>query len=165
MDIFLEKIVARRKGMQDRLFNIGIVAVCIIGSFFAINYVGGFGPIVAAVMIYGAFYLTKSRNVEFEYAVTNGDLDIDRIVAQRSRKRIFSSHCKEFEIVAKVRSDHYNRDVQNIAKKIEAISSMDSPDIYFATLNYKGERTVIFFEPDKRMLDNFRIFIPRKIFE
>jgi hypothetical protein len=40
---------------------------------------------------------------------------------------------------------------------------MNSDKAYFATLNYKGDRTAVFFEPDEKMLSNFRTFIPRKI--
>jgi hypothetical protein len=163
----MEKIVVKRKTFKDNL----IVAGIILGTFIAIVAVLnvpiiaklGMGLFLAAGFIYLAYRLITARNVEFEYVVTNGELDIDKIVSKRKRKRVFSASCKEFDILAKVKSSNFNHNVQEIKKRIDASSSLDSPDAYFATLNYKGEKTVIIFEPDERMLNNFKIFIPRKM--
>ena len=35
------------------------------------------------------YKMYKSKNIEFEYAVTNGDLDIDKIISQRKIREIF----------------------------------------------------------------------------
>lgn len=165
MDIFIEKIVAKRKDGKDALLNIGIVLGALILMIVAMNVpvINQMALLVAVGIGYFAFRLITSRNVEFEYVVTNGDLDIDKIVAQRKRKRIFSSSCKNFDIVAKVKSSHYTPQIQSIKNKIEAVSTMAADDVYFITLNYKGEGTVIYFQPDERMLNNFKTFIPRKL--
>jgi hypothetical protein len=168
MDVFLEKIVARRKGMADVFIIWGIVvgAIILIILGLSLEMLGGLGlgPIIAAGIIYLAYRLITSRNIEYEYIVTNGDLDIDKIISKRKRKRVFSASCKDFEILARIQSQHFNQEVKSITKKIDASSSINSPNAFFAVLNYKGERTVVIFEPDSRMLDNFKLFIPRKIF-
>ncbi len=168
MDTFMEKLVTKRKTTVDSLITVGIIfgtiiLVMVSLSIPVINQLG-IGIFIAAGLIYLAYRFITSRNVEFEYIVTNGDLDIDRIVSRRKRKRIFSASCKEFEIVSKVKSNSFSQSVQSIKNRIDASSSIDSPDAYFATLNYKGEKTLIIFEPDERMLNNFKLFIPRKVF-
>lgn len=167
MDTFIEKIVAKRKDFRDTLIIIGIVLVAffLIPIVFNIPVVNNFGLLIATGIVYLAYRLIQARNIEYEYLVTNGDLDIDMIIAQRKRKRIFSANCKEFDIVAKVNSHHFNSSVQNIKNRIVAASDINSSDAYFTTLNYKGERTLVVFEPDERMLNNFRLFIPRKVIE
>lgn len=167
MDIFIEKIVQRQKTMQDYLIITGVIILCLFVIVFiipSIPFINTMPIFFDAGAIYGAYVLIKSRNLEFEYAVTNGELDIDKIIARSRRKRIFSASCKEFEILAKLKSSHYTQHIQNVSNKIKAVSSMDSPDVYFALLNYNGEKTVVFFEPDERMLNSFKMFIPRKIF-
>ncbi len=167
MDVFIEKIVKKKKSTEDSLITAGIIAGGFILAVIIIPLiplVNSFGIFFDAAIIYFAYYFITSLNVEYEYAVTNGDLDIDKIVSKRKRKRLFSANCKDFEILARVKSSHYTRDIQSIPKKIAAVSSIDSPDAFFATLNYKGEKTVIVFEPDARMLDIFKTYIPRKIF-
>jgi len=166
MDVFIEKIVGRKKRIEDHLFIAGLVTIGIIAFFavFAIPILSGFAPILAAGIIFCVYYFAKSRNIEFEYAVTNGDLDIDKIISQRKRKRVFSANCKDFDVVAKVGSQQYTHEVRNMKNRLEAVSSMDAPGVYFITLTYKGEKMVVFFEPDERMLNSFKTFIPRKVF-
>lgn len=167
MDVFLEKIVARRKDAKDFLLVIAIIvaALVVISVSLSFPVTKGFAPIIIVGIIYVVYRLITSRNIEFEYAVTNGDLDIDKIISQRKRKRIFSASCKDFDVVAKPGSVHFTKDVKAISKRIEAVSSMDAPGVYFITLHHKGERTVLFFQPDERMLNSFKIFIPKKVFE
>ena len=85
------------------------------------------------------------------------------IIAHKEKKKNFSTNCKDFDIVAKLKGGYNDRRVSNVSKKIEAVSSIDSDDVYFATLMYKGEKTAVLFEPDDRMLKSFKIFIPRKV--
>jgi hypothetical protein len=120
-------------------------------------------------LIFGIGYLAynfiKGRSIEYEYTVTNGDLDIDMIIAKKKRKRIFSANCKDFEVLAKLTSGQYDQNIKSIKKRIEAISSMDSTDIYFATLVRDGEKTLVFFEPHAKMIESFKKYIPRKVFD
>ena len=166
MDIFIEKIVARKKTMLDTAFAAlmmlaGFVVVLVV---FNVPQLSSYGLLLTAGIVYVTFRFITSRNIEYEYSVTNGDLDIDTIISQRKRKRIFSASCKDFDIVARRKSDKYSGDVMKIAKRIEAISSLDSEDVFFAVLNYKGEKTIVFFKPDERILNSFTTFIPRKVF-
>ena len=168
MDTFMEKLVTRKKTYIEHLITAGIL----IGSLLLITVVLsiqilvqlGLSLIFAVGIGYLAYVLITSRNIEYEYIVTNGDLDIDMIISKRKRKRLFSASCKEFDIVSPVKSSHFNQSVQNIKNRIDASSSADSPDAYFITLNYNGERTLVIFEPTEKMLTNFRIYIPRKVF-
>jgi len=168
MDIFLEKIVTKKKTFTDSLIAVGTIfgTIILVMLSFTIQILVqlGLSVFLSAGFIYLAYRLITSRNVEYEYIVTNGDLDIDKIISKRKRKRIFSANCKEFDIVSKVKSNSFSQSVQSIRNRIDASSSIDSPDAYFITLNYKGERTLVIFEPDEKMLDNFKKYIPRKVF-
>jgi len=167
MDIFIEKIVARKRTSIDLLINVGLVIVAIVVMFFVptIPAISSYGIFIAAGLFYGVYYLSSSKNVEYEYAITNGDLDIDTIIARRKRKRIFSGNGKEFEILAKKNSSYFTPQIANITNKVIAVSSLDSPNVYFIVANYKGARTLVFFEPDQRMLTAFKTYNPRKVFE
>ncbi len=165
MDTFIEKIVVRKKTYKDHMISAAMIFAGII-LFFGLQMIqilAQFFLLIAAAIVYFLYQFITSRNVEFEYIVTNGELDIDMIIAQRKRKRIFSSSCKEFEILAKLKGGLQDRRVEGVKKKIFAISSIESEDVYFALLNYKGEQTAVFFEPNEKMLKSFKLFIPRKI--
>lgn len=164
MDIFIERIVQKRKDMKDYLIIVGIALAALILMLLVLNYIPGMTFIFIIVIGYVGYLLITSRNIEYEYAVTNGDLDIDKIIAQRKRKRIFSANCKEFEIVAKLKSSHYSNHYKSYKNQLNCASSLDNENVYFAVLNYNKEQTVLYFEPSERMLNNFKTFIPRKVF-
>ena len=167
MDAFIEKIVSKKKKLTDYLIAFIIVFGCFIAAIAILTLFGqmlqSLSIFVAVGVVFLAYKLVQRTNIEFEYIVTNGILDIDTIIAQRKRQRIFSADCKDFEVIAKVKSSNYGQHVQSITKKIHAESSEDSDDVYFIILPYKGERTVVYFEPDVRMLDSFRRFIASKM--
>ena len=167
MDAFIEKIVHKKKTPKDRAFSFGIILAAFLVSFVLLfllaEYIAQFAFLLSVGVIYLGFRLQSRTNLEFEYLVTNGSLDIDKIISQRKRVRIFSSDCREFEAVGRVKSKNYGPHVTNGAEQIFAGTGMDSESLFFVTLPYKGKKTVLFFEPDQRMLDNFRRFIPSKI--
>lgn len=167
MDIFIEKLVKKQKNSQDTLFIIGVVLATLIVLFVIIPLI----PVVSNfwfffVILFGflAYYLIRSRNIEFEYSLTNSDLDVDKIIDQKRRKHLLSVDCKSFEIMAKVNSNKFTGNIKSIKNRIEAVSSMSSPDVYFAVFENGGTKTLLFFEPNEKMLEAISKYIPRKLF-
>lgn len=167
MDIFLEKIVRRKRTVQDSIFIAGIILVSLLLIMIAgsIKFLSSLLLIIIAGIGYFAYVFIRGRNIEYEYIVTNGDLDIDMIIAQRKRKRIFTGSCKDFEVVAKMTSGQYDHNRQNIKKRIQAVTAMDSQDVYFISTVKDGEKVIVFFEPHVKMIESFKKYIPRKVFD
>lgn len=171
MDVFMEKIVERKQTPKDVLIKLGIIIAVPIVYILLMNipvlnqFLSGLWLFVLVALIYAAYQLIRSRSIEYEYIVTNGDLDIDKIVARRNRKRIFSVSSKDLEILARFRGTHYERSMDEIKNRIEAVSTMDADDIYFLVTNYKGERTIVFFQPTEKMIDSLRRFNPRNVYK
>ena len=168
MDSFIEKIVTKKRDAMDRLQIAGAVILGIVLLFATMfirlpQAVSQFSLFIWAAVFYLIFRFMRSKNIEFEYSVTNGDMDIDKIIAQKKRKRIFSGHSKNYEIVAKMHSDKYNQSYANIPNKVIAVSSLKEEDVYFFVTQYKGQRTIVYFQPSEKMLKSFRTFIPSKI--
>jgi len=165
MDAFVEKLVVRQKDFKDKLITFGtIVAVLVlIPILLSIPFLSNVVIIIIAGLVYIAYHIITSKNIEFEYIVVNDNIDIDKIISKKKRSRIFSASCKDFEILAKLNGSHYDDNYRNIGNRIEAVSSMNSNEVYFAVLNNKGEKTIVFFEPDDRMLNVFKAYIPRKV--
>jgi len=163
----MEKIVKRKKNISDTAITAGIIVLAIILIIVLGNIplLSAFAPIYIVGIGYLAYMFIRNRNIEYEYIVTNGDLDIDMIIAQRKRKRIFSGSCKDFEIVAKLAGEQYDHNVQSIKKRITAVSSLDSKDVYFISLVKDAQKTLVFFEPHAKMIESFKKYIPRKVFD
>ncbi len=167
MDIFVEKIVARKKGLKENILSVVLIVISVIIAFMAAITIGPRGIVVLLVagLIFGNWYIISALNVEYEYSITNGEIDIDKIINKRKRKKMFTAECKDIEVMAKITSKKYNESIATVPKKIIAVSSMESPDVYFAMLNIKGKRALIYFEPNEKMMKTLKGIIPGKIFK
>ena len=105
--------------------------------------------LVACGIIYGAFKLTTLLSIEDEYIVTNGSLDVDKIIARSSRKRELSCELSGVERVEK-----YNpaaHPVGNFKKTVMACDAND-PNAYFLVVSEEGKGSrLLVFAPDERV--------------
>jgi hypothetical protein len=170
MDAFMEKIVSRRKSPVERLKTTGIVFAALILMAVAVGVLPNLWSALSSISIFlvagigfGAWWLITSANVEYEYIVTNMDLDIDRITAQRKRKRMLSVKSKDFEVCAKRNGPNYAEFAKGSFKLHDYSADPKSPDCWFAVAQYKGERVMILFDPDDRMVQTFRRFNPSRV--
>ena len=166
MDGFVEKLVKKKKTPKDFTVLAGIVVLTLAIASAAFLILYGFLGFLAVLPSYGIVYLgmklVAQTNLEFEYLMTNDSLDIDKIIARNKRERIFSGSCKEFEAIAKVKGPYYGYHVTDGAREIFAGTSMDAEELYFISLFYQDRKTVVYFEPNIRMLESFNRYIPQK---
>ncbi|MDR1668901.1 MAG: DUF6106 family protein [Oscillospiraceae bacterium] len=114
---------------------------------------------------WGLIILFRRLNLEYEYIVTNGEMDVDKIMGRNLRKRLLTVDCRTFDILAPYKEEYRNEySSQTIANRIDVSSHPEAPGRWFAIFNAKdGLRTLLVFEPSERMLDAFKIFIRGKI--
>ena len=173
MDVFVEHMIAKKNVTADHLKMAGLTfaALLLIVVIFCFGgYLKGFSFIcllVIAGIIYGWWYLLTSFKVEYEYILTNGEMDIDKIIAQRKRKRLITINFRNIEILAPVNGEHKNEfENQGLKTKIDASSYPGSPNAYFVIAsNEKLGLTRVIFEPDDRIISGAKTFSPRKVFE
>lgn len=162
VDVFIEKILKKKKTAYDYIATAGLIilglAVVFVGA--QIQYVQDFIFILAAGVVYGLYMFIKYNNVEFEYAVLNGDLEIDKILGMSRRKHLFSVASNEFEIFAPLESPAHAGKALSIPNKLYAVTSMNDEGIYFFVANYENKKTIVYFQPDDRMLNNFALYNP-----
>lgn len=94
MDHYNEQLVKKQTEILDIVKRVLIIAGTMLITFLCIfaALVFGFMPLI--VLVFGVFYLSwymmTGTSVEYEYIVTNNDMDIDKIVGQRKRKRLIT---------------------------------------------------------------------------
>ncbi|MDR2933187.1 MAG: hypothetical protein LBV27_08790 [Oscillospiraceae bacterium] len=167
-DVFIEYMVKKQNPPALILLRIGIVlaAVFLFFVFFIIATILGpfsFIAVLAAfASIYGAYMLITSMNIEFEYSLTNGELDIDKIIAQRKRKRLISIKCKEVEDFGKYNAaEHEGKAYQT---KLFACANPNNEDLWYFTLHHKEKGLMlIVFNASERMLNGIKPFLPRPV--
>lgn len=169
MDTFFEQIVAKRKSfgeifLQTGIWVFGIFIGLWVLLFTYLNYHFIFMAValVVVLMWVGMFFLSRSMNIEYEYSVTNGYFDLDKITAKSKRRRLAALECKNVERFGKYNAAAH----QNIQydKKIIAVSGKASDEQYFITVRLPDQgHTLIVFTPNERVLGAVRQFLPRQV--
>ena len=94
MDHYNEQLVKKETEASDIAKKILIIAGTLLITGLCVYSVFVFGFLPLIVLVFGVFYLSwylmTSTSVEYEYIVTNNDMDIDKIVGQRKRKRLIT---------------------------------------------------------------------------
>jgi hypothetical protein len=171
MEVFIEHLVKKQSTAKDALLRVLIVVAAVILAIVGFLVIAGIQVIsflslfVAVGVIYGAWILLKQFNVEYEYILTNADLDVDKIVSQSRRKRLTTVNLKNIEIMAPIK-ESYRREYesQSIAKKIDAATGGTGNE-YFIKYPGKEGMTLLRFNPDDRIIKGARQAAPRKVFE
>ncbi len=170
MDIYYEYMVKHKRNSKDILKMAGLIAagvaitvlVCI---FYRYTFGMGF-LLVAAAWVFDVILL-RTFSIEYEYIMTNNQLDIDKVMSRSGRKSVISFDFKDIEICAPVDSVNAQSEYANtngIVKTIDALGDPADGGIYFVDfVNDKGKQRIL-FQPKPEMIDDARRYNPRKIF-
>jgi hypothetical protein len=101
-------------------------------------------------------------NIEYEYSLTNGEMVIDTIIAQRKRKRLLSLKVREVEDFGR-----YNAPEQEGKTYQTKIFACDHPlgeELwYFVTQHREKGKTLVVFNASEKMLEGMKPFLPRSL--
>ncbi len=159
MDSFSEQIIKQALDAKRLLIIIGVVTVaiaaCVASAIFApwmlvpLLGLGGFG----------VYWVVSSQSWEVEYAVTNGDIDIDRIVARRDRKTIVRVRGAKILSLLPVSDEILNKPYARVVMAARTSASATW------TFTYKSKQglTLVLFEPSDDVLGALRDGLPRLV--
>lgn len=162
MDIFTEQLVSKAKtgksAILKALIVIGaIILIIVINYFLAIFGLVQIIVFATAGLILLTYFAVIQFNVEYEYIVTNGDIDIDKITNKSTRKRILSIKARDFEEYGEFTQQ---RDTGNY--KIIDVSGNDNKKYYALFKHSKYGNTKLIFSPNEKVLAAIKPF-SRKI--
>ena len=168
MDTYCEYLFQKKKTPKDHAIVAAVILIAILllffltGIFFSIPQIVFLVPAMWFGIIWGAFILVKRKNVEYEYLLTGGDLDVDMVFAISSRKRILSIRRKDIVVMARPTSDKIPESSKN--NEVTDVTSGYNPHaVYALVLNTNPSKTIL-FEPNERMIEQLKTKLPGKIF-
>lgn len=94
MDNFAEQLVKKNETASEKTKRTLITVLGIVGTliFVALGILTLGNPLLSLLAFllavaagYGTFTVVQSSYVEYEYAFTNGELDIDKIIAKKKQ--------------------------------------------------------------------------------
>ena len=160
-EVYYEVMVAKKPSAVMKVLQIvatSMTVVCALAMF-----IGMLWSLVLAVVFGATAYLLKLFNhVEYEYLYIDKELQIDRILAKNSRKRMETLDLKEVEVLAPIRSHELDRYRNSNVKAKDYSSGAGGNDALKYMLVVKDKR--IIFEPTEEMVKTIKMFAPRKVF-
>ncbi len=162
MDIYKEQMVKKQSTSADKSKKVSltVIALCLSGIFFLL--LRGISIILIILLWLGYFYLLKNTNVEFEYILTNSELDIDKITGQTTRKRLITVDIGQASEFFKYTDEDENK-LDNEATYVYS-DDCTNENIYVLKCKHKEHGdTYIFFSPNKEMVQLITDCLPMNI--
>jgi len=151
-DVFNEQIVKRKPTPLDLAIKIGLILAVVVIFVVSFTLVDGLGVLITFAAGFGAVYLMSFRNIEYEYVFTNGELDIDIIYNKSRRKRLFSAHVNDIEIMANAENNEHSGAFESFEKLLDFSSGQTQPNTYLFMINYGSKRSKVVIEPNEKLL-------------
>lgn len=162
MDTFVEQIVAIKKTgkIWGAYFLIALLAIILLSA--SMLFLKGLFIVMAALIFYGVFKLYSMLNIEYEYIVTNSTMDIDKIIAKSSRKRVVS-----FDLTAVQRIEKFNGKLpSSIANDCFFVCNKDDENALILYYKQEGKPQKSFvFAPNERTRNAMKGFLPHHLGE
>lgn len=162
-DVFLEYLIKAKTSALGWAVRAGGILLVLISAFLVL-ILGATGIILMFFTAYLLYKIFQWTSLEFEYSFLSGELDIDKILGQSSRKRVMTINVKETEVIASVESDKIKAHRGSDMKVVDYSSGIASDKQYAIILNLNGVRTKIIIEPNKAMIMAMRDIAPSKVF-
>ena len=165
MDTFFEQIVPIRKTGKSlaAILGIWLLAFVLTAVIFLIliPLLGSIGILLVFGIFFGAYKLSSFLNIEYEYIITNGTLDVDKITNKSTRKRVLS-----LELGSVTRLEKYNPSAVSSAnaKTVTFACNGNEPNVYLLVAEKEGKgSSFLVFAPDERLQSAIVKFVPKFI--
>lgn len=163
MDHYNEQLVTKQSEPKD-MFIRGLIAaglilvifLCVMGTLL-FNFAGLL--IIAVGGVYLAYLLFTNTMVEYEYIVTNNDLDIDKITGKRKRKRLITVKLNTIRDWG----EYTGREQVNVDATVMASDATGYGAWYMVAEHEKHGTVLVIFTPVNETLMNINFGVPHAV--
>ena len=165
-EVFKEYLIKQKKSPKDVMAQAGLVVAGVVLSFILLTVAGEFiGPLLIVGVIFGIGFLFNKFNREYEYILTNNEMDIDVIYNRNSRKRVMTIDMKKIDVMASIKDDRYTSDFNRPGLKlIDASDNEGAENTYAIIANTETNGNCkILITPNDSFLDELYKQAPNKV--
>lgn len=175
MDLFAEQLVVKIPTTSDdvkRAATIVVTVMTVIGSLVLTLMGLTIALLLAVGAVAAAVYLMKMSHVEYEYACTNGSLDIDKILGQDKRREMLSVEIKDFTLYGKASDCEMSDTVMTTFSAVGyppegSGGTEDTEEMleeYYAEFEHPDHgKCGLYFTPNLRMREAIEPFLRREL--
>lgn len=172
MELYIETAVARKNSITDiaKCFFccmlplvLGTYLVMLVlalknSSFLVLSLVA------CALLYYLSFKIFTRFNIEWEYTLVQDEIRFSKVINKSKRKELFTIPLSKVSALVGCDSTEYSVTLRRFnGKKYNFTSQTKAPNYLLQATDKKGERVLIIFEPNDKMLENFKTTLRGKI--
>lgn len=169
--LFIEQLVKKKKTAAD---FVALVAMLALGAalitfllMFALPLFFQFAAVILVLVmavVYGVYYFLASFDVEYEYSLVNQEIDVDKILGKKRRKRLVTVYYRDLEAFGTKANPDFNMYMQNAeVKKVFACRDKNASDVFFVVY-YEGQnRIMLLFNPNDKIIEQIKMRNPKKV--
>ena len=164
-DTFVEELVVRRNSIKNLLLEVLIVLAAAALAIAVWLFLSPIFPAMLVILVVAAYLGIKFQGVEFEYSFTNGDLDVDKIMAKRKRVRLVEINQKQIQVMAPYTAEYESvtKDY-SVSQVIDASSSKNAAGRWFIIYeDAEGKYVFLVIQPSKRFREAMQKYIRSRI--
>lgn len=162
MDHYNEQMVRKQAQLPDIALRIVIIGagllVVLISAYFSF-WISPLLILVSAGAAYLAYFLFSNTYVEYEYIVTNNDLDIDKISGKRKRKRLITVKLN----TVKQWGEYTGQEGKDVSNTVLASDATGDDEWYIIADHAKMGKIKVLFTPTKKTITNINFGVPHGV--
>lgn len=164
-DTFVEELVVRRNSVLNLLAMMGMVLAALLLAGVSFIFLSGLFPAILAILVCGVYLGIKFQGVEYEYSFTNGDFDVDKIMAKRKRKSLVEINQKQIKVMAPYTAEYESETKEyNVSSVIDASAHKNAANRWFMIYEDKdGKYVFLVFQPSKRFREAMAKYMRSRI--
>lgn len=170
MDTFKEYMITRYQDTKDKVKIFALIFLCTLLLFLVILFMDVLAPVLGFAIFavlaafYGAYYYASMKKVEYEYIFTNGDLDIDKIMGQRKRKRLATIDVSTLLQFGKITDEKRAEILSSEHTVIDASDNLGTDEDYYLECKHKNYGMLyVIFTPSDDFAEELKPFFPREL--
>lgn len=163
MDNFCEQLVQKRKSSMDIIKTVTLMLGLIIASALCmfLSFFKGlsFMVVIAVALIALGIWLIMGMNIEYEYIVTNNEMDIDKIIGRRRRKRMITvdlSKSKDFGV-------YPNEQDVDADTTVHATTGLETDAHYLVVDHESYGKVKVIFNPNEKLREAIARELPKSL--
>lgn len=165
-DLYTEASVRKRVTATDTLIKVVAIALVVLCLIMGLGLNKMLLTLLGGVGAFLAYYYLPRLKVMYEYVFCDGQLDFDKIMAGEKRKHMYRLDFDQVLIMAPENSHALDSYKNNpAAKKLDFTSLEKDRKVYCIVVSAGDLLTLVYFEPNEKMVSYIKQKAPRKVSE
>ncbi|TCK98787.1 hypothetical protein EDC19_1222 [Natranaerovirga hydrolytica] len=162
--VFVEQIVKREQTAKDVIIKIVIVLMTMLLMTASI-VLGIVGMIISVLLLWLAHRLFTNLNVEYEYALAVGEVDIDKIMNKTRRKKLINFGVKDIKLVAPAFSKLHEKNLNDYNRLYNFTKGRLTEETYAMLVTTDKEKYKIYVDLNEEFIKALKNHIPKQVMD